>query len=141
MTSAAAQTGHSDTTTEGIRIRVGAAYSLENSEPKVGLYYFIYRVIITNESEAPARLTARYWRICDANHEVEEVQGEGVVGEQPRIPPGESFEYMSGCPLATPWGTMEGYYVMEREDGSTFQARIGRFLLAPTTAPLSAVGS
>ena len=66
------------------------------------------------------------------------MEGPDVIGEEPRIEPGEEFEYMSGCPLPTTWGTMEGHYVMERDDGSTFQAEVGRFFLAPTVAPISA---
>ncbi|HMS15978.1 MAG TPA: Co2+/Mg2+ efflux protein ApaG [Planctomycetota bacterium] len=137
MNSSVAQSGHSDTRTEGVRIRVGAAFAAGDSEPGRGLYFFVYRVIITNEGQEKVKLLSRYWRICDANHEVQEVLGDGVVGEQPELNPGESFEYSSGCPLSTSWGTMEGHYVMERPSGETFTARIGRFFLAPNTAALS----
>jgi ApaG protein len=137
MNLSVAQTGHSDTQTEGIRIRVGAAYVESQSQPGRGLYFYVYRVIISNEGAASAKLISRYWRICDADNEVEEVLGDGVVGEQPTLDPGQSFEYSSGCPLTTPWGTMEGHYVMERPDGTTFTARIGRFFLAPNVASIS----
>ena len=130
------QTGHSDATTRGIRIRVGAMYLPEQSDRQIGRYLFAYRVLISNEGDYPAKLIARHWIIRDADNEVEEVRGPGVVGEQPHLKPGDLFEYSSGCPLTTTWGTMEGSYTMELEDGSTFEAEIGRFFLAPNTGPL-----
>lgn len=130
------QKGHSDTITDGIRIRVGAHFLPAQSEPDEGLYTYTYRVIITNEGREPARLLSRHWVITDAHGDVQEVKGAGVVGAQPRLAPGESFEYMSGCPLPTEWGTMEGTYQMERDDGRSFEVKIGRFFLAPNVAPL-----
>jgi ApaG protein len=89
-------------------------------------------VKITNEGEAPIRLISRYWLIVDAQGRSHEVRGEGVVGQQPRIMPGESHEYSSYCPLPTMWGTMEGRYQMRRDDGTTFDATVARFyLVAP----------
>ena len=129
--------GHSDTTTDGIRIRVGAQYVPEHSDPEGSTHLYAYRVILTNEGEASAKLVSRRWIILDADNNQKEVSGPGVVGLNPDLPPGGSFEYMSHCPLATEWGTMEGSYQMVRENGEHFDAQIGRFLLAPTAAPLS----
>ncbi len=132
------QTGHSDVVTEGVRVQVASKFLPEQSSANDELYAFAYRVRITNEGDAPVTLRSRRWVIRDADGEVEIVEGPGVVGEEPRIEPGDQYEYMSGCPLPTTWGTMEGHYVMEREDGSTFHAEVGRFFLAPTVAPMSA---
>ena len=129
--------GTSDTITEGIRIRVGAEFVPDQSDPDRRHYVFRYRVLISNEGSQPAQLRSRHWVIRDAQNELREVRGPGVVGEEPRIQPGQTFEYESGCPLPTEWGTMEGSYTMQRDDGTRFEARIGRFFLAPNTAPLS----
>lgn len=131
------QTGHSDSLTEGIRVRVAAQYLADRSDPERGQYFFVYRVRITNESDSWAKLLSRAWRITDANGEIETVEGPGVVGDLPELDPGESYEYMSGCPLTTGWGTMEGHYTMQRVDGTTFDVSIGRFFLALTTAPIA----
>ncbi|MBC8451112.1 MAG: Co2+/Mg2+ efflux protein ApaG [Planctomycetes bacterium] len=131
------QSGHSDTTTEGIRVRVAAQFLPERSSPEMGQYFFVYRVRLSNEGEHAAKLLTRYWLITDANGKTEEVEGPGVVGDFPDLAPGESYEYMSGCPLGTEWGTMEGHYVFEREGGERFQAGVGRFFLALTTAPIT----
>lgn len=131
------QSGHSDRTTDGIRVQVGAAYLAAQSEPELGRFYFAYRVILSNVGDRPARLLSRYWRILDADNQVHEVEGPGVVGEHPHLLPGETFEYMSGCPLETAWGTMEGHYTWEWDDGESFRVEIGRFFLADTTAPLA----
>ena len=133
------QTGHSDTTTDGIRVRVASQFLPERSDPDRGLHFFVYRVQLTNEGEQPARLLSRRWLITDANGETEEVQGPGVVGDQPHLDPGEEYEYMSGCPLETEWGTMEGSYEFERDGGERFEVAIGRFFLALGTAPISAL--
>jgi len=85
---------------------------------------------IRNLGELPAQLIARHWIITDANNEVQEVRGLGVVGNQPLLKPGESFEYSSGCSLATPVGTMKGTYQMVGEDGTRFEAEIPEFVLA-----------
>ena len=133
------QTGHSDTTTEGIRVRVASQFLPDRSDPDRGLHFFVYRVRITNEGDEPATLRSRSWLITDGRGETETVEGPGVVGDQPRLEPGEGYEYMSGCPLETEWGTMEGYYVFERDGGETFEAAIGRFFLALGTAPITAL--
>lgn len=131
------QSGHSNVCTEGIRVRVAAQFLPERSAPEAGQFFFVYRVQIANEGDRKAKLLSRYWKITDGQGAVEEVEGPGVVGETPELAPGESYEYMSGCPLGTEWGTMEGCYVFEREDGSRFEAEIGRFFLALTTEPIS----
>ena len=133
------QSGHSDTLTEGVRVRVGAQYLEDQSRPEIGRWYFAYRVILRNEADLRLRLLTRHWTICDADNQVHEIDGPGVVGEHPDLAPGESFEYMSGCPLATPWGTREGWFRMQREDGEIVRVRIGRFFLAPNTAPLASL--
>ncbi len=93
-------------------------------------YVFAYSIRIENEGSAPAQLRSRHWIITDATGKVEEVRGPGVVGEQPRLGPGEHFEYTSGCVLSTPRGEMRGTYQMQRADGSTFDAAIATFELA-----------
>ena len=130
------ETGHSDTITDGIRIRVAAEFVEEQSDPERGLYLYKYRVVIENVGEQRACLLSRHWIIRDADGNQREVKGPGVVGEHPDLAPGETFVYMSGCPLATEWGTMEGTYRMRRDDGSEFDAAIGRFFLARNVAPL-----
>lgn len=133
------QKGHSDVTTAGVRVRVAAQYVPERSDPSGGEYVFVYRVVVTNDSDQPLRLLSRYWLILDAANERREVRGDGVVGQQPLLAPGESFQYMSGCPLSTSWGSMEGSYRMQRLDGSEFDVRIGRFFLAPSVPPISSM--
>lgn len=130
------QSGHSDVTTEGIRVRVGARLVPSQSEPEEGRWFYAYHVAIENGGERAAKLLSRHWIIRDAENEQREVRGPGVVGKQPRLDPGQSFAYVSGCPLATEWGTMEGWFHFERDDGETFAAKIGRFFLAPTVAPV-----
>lgn len=133
------ETGHSDTITEGIRVRVAAEFVPDQSDPDRNQYLYRYRVILTNEGQQRAKLQSRHWTIRDANNEAREVRGPGVVGRHPDLGPGEQFEYISSCPLSTSWGTMEGSYRFVREDGTQFDARIGRFFLARTAAPLSAL--
>ena len=135
------ETGHSDTETQGIRVRVASEYIAEQSDPERGRWIYAYHVVITNAGDRSARLLSRYWIIRDANNEKHEVRGPGVVGEQPHLAPGESFEYRSGCPLGTEWGTMEGTFRMRREDGEEFDAEVGRFFLAPNVAPIAALMS
>ncbi|HZQ62618.1 MAG TPA: Co2+/Mg2+ efflux protein ApaG [Casimicrobiaceae bacterium] len=113
-----------------IRIDVRTAYLDDRSEPARNQYVFAYTISITNTGEAPAQLIARHWIITDAEHHVQEVKGLGVVGQQPLIKPGESFEYTSGTTLATPVGTMHGTYHMVGEDGSTFDVPIPQFTLS-----------
>ena len=129
--------GQSDVTTEGIRIRVGAQYLPNQSNPDQQHYAFAYRVQIENVGDRAAQLISRKWVILDADNECRIVRGPGVVGEQPRLEPGEQFEYMSGSTMPTEWGTMEGSYQFMREDGEEFEATIGRFFLTPGSAPMA----
>jgi ApaG protein len=119
----------SNAVTEGIRVEVQSAFRPDRSEPSTGRWLFTYTVKIRNEGEAPAQLVARHWIITDANGEREEVQGDGVVGHQPYLGPGESFDYTSFCILKTEHGSMRGSYRMVRDDGSTFDAAIAPFPL------------
>lgn len=128
--------GHvSSAVTDGIRVDVHGAFRQERSEPENGRWLFSYTVRIANEGERTAQLLARHWIITDASGNREEVVGEGVVGHQPRLEPGQQFEYTSFCVLRTPHGSMRGSYRMVREDGSSFEARIAPFpLLVPGAA-------
>jgi ApaG protein len=120
----------SETTTQGIRIRVFPEFMPEESNLQQNRYTFSYSVIIANESTQPVTLISRHWIIIDGNGNREDVEGAGVIGQTPTIEPGAEFEYSSYCPLTTPWGTMEGSYQMQKEDGETFEAMISRFYLA-----------
>jgi ApaG protein len=124
----------SNTVTEGVRIRVKASFWPERSSPDNDQWAFTYSIAILNEGAHTVTLRARHWVITDANARVEEVRGEGVVGKQPRLQTGESFEYTSWAMLRTPFGTMRGEYVMERSDGSRFEALIGEFMLSQPNA-------
>jgi ApaG protein len=119
----------SSTTTDGIRVTVRPAYWAERSQPESGQFAFMYTVELVNEGTQPATLRSRHWVITDGNGHVEEVRGEGVVGKQPALAPGERFEYTSWAMLRTPFGTMRGEYLMVRPDGARFEARIGEFAL------------
>jgi ApaG protein len=119
----------STATTQGIRVTVRPSYWRERSNPANGLFAFTYTVRIENVGEAPARLLRRHWIITDGTGEREEVEGPGVVGEQPRLAPGESFEYTSWVPLPTPIGTMYGSFLMARDDGEAFSAEVAEFVL------------
>jgi ApaG protein len=120
----------SDTTTNGIRVGATAFFIPEESSPEEKRFLFGYRIVIVNEGAAPATLRSRHWMIIDARGTVEEVKGAGVVGQQPRLTPGDGFKYTSYCPLTTEWGTMEGHYEFEADSGERFKVRIGRFYLA-----------
>lgn len=113
-----------------IEIKPVPQFIPEQSNPDDDNYVFAYTITISNVGELPAQLVARHWIITDANNEVQEVRGLGVVGQQPLLKPGESFEYTSGCTLQTPVGTMKGSYQMLGEDGSRFDAEIPEFVLA-----------
>jgi ApaG protein len=113
-----------------IDINVVTDYIAEQSDPAVDRYVFAYTITINNSGEIPAKLLNRHWLITDANGKVQEVRGEGVVGEQPHLNPGEFFEYTSGAVLETPVGIMEGEYEMVTDEGDTFLAPIDRFSLA-----------
>jgi ApaG protein len=102
----------------------------EHSRPDEDKFLFAYTVTIRNTGDVAAQLISRHWIITDANNKVEEVQGLGVVGEQPMLRPGEAFEYTSGCPIATPVGSMRGSYQCVAEDGTRFEAPIPEFLLS-----------
>lgn len=119
----------SDITTAGVRVQVTPRYLPQQSDPEGGKYLFAYSITLTNDTARAVQLRSRRWLIVDADGEAHEVEGEGVVGQQPVIGPGQSFAYTSFCPLPTPWGTMEGAYTMRDEDGSTFPVRIARFYL------------
>ena len=124
----------SDTITEGIRVRIKATWWAERSTPEAGQWAFTYSVLISNEGQEAATLTSRHWIITDATGHVEEVRVDGVVGKQPTLQPGESFEYTSWAMLRTPFGSMHGEYLMEREGGTRFAAKIGSFALAQPNA-------
>jgi ApaG protein len=120
----------SNALTEGIRVMVHAVYVPEQSSPAANRYVFAYTVVIANEGAAPAQLRTRHWIITDGKGTIEEVKGPGVVGETPRLLPGQRFRYTSGCILKTPFGTMHGTYQMYRDDGACFDAMIAPFSLA-----------
>ena len=122
----------SDTLTHGIRVGATAFYLPQESSPEDGKFLFGYRIVIVNEGSVTATLRTRHWKIIDAAGTIEEVHGEGVVGQQPRLAPGEGFKYTSCCPLTTQWGTMEGHYEFETESGEKLPVKIGRFYLATT---------
>ena len=107
-----------------------ASFLAEQSDPAKNEYVFSYTITITNTGEVPAQLVSRHWFITDANHKVQEVKGMGVVGQQPLLRPGESFEYTSGASIPTSVGTMHGTYQMRAEDGHTFDAAIPSFTLS-----------
>ncbi len=119
----------SDVRSHGIRVQTESVFVGDQSDPRNHLYVFAYRITITNEGARPATLMSRHWVITDGIGQVDEVRGPGVVGEHPRLAPGESFEYTSGCPLRTRIGTMRGEYRMVEDDGSAFEAKIGPFAL------------
>ncbi len=119
-------------TTDGIIVRVSVSYLPEQSEPSKSRWFWAYHIRIENEADQSIKLVSREWTIRDGRGARHEVRGEGVVGEQPLIEPGESFDYVSGCPLSTPTGSMEGRYFMVAADGSRFPVDIPRFpLVAP----------
>ncbi len=113
-----------------IRIQVVTSYIDDQSEPDSDRYVFAYTITITNEGDVAAKLISRHWVITDANGKVQEVSGDGVVGEQPHLRPGEEFRYSSGAVLETPVGAMQGLYRMQAENGVDFDAPIAAFTLA-----------
>jgi len=113
-----------------IRVDVATSYVEEQSNPVEGRFVFAYTITIRNEGSVPARLLTRHWVITDANGNVREVSGEGVVGEQPWLQPGEDFTYTSGAVLETQLGTMQGRYDMIADDGTRFDAPIPAFTLS-----------
>lgn len=119
----------SEAVTRGIRISVETQYDPTRSSPQQSQWFFLYTIRITNEGSVTAQLMTRHWIITDATGHVEEVKGPGVVGEQPVLAQGQSFEYTSGCPLTTPFGSMRGSYQMTTVDGEQFDAEIAEFIL------------
>ena len=113
-----------------INVTARTTYIPEQSDPDSGRYVFAYTITITNTGSVTAQLISRHWIIADANNKVQEVRGLGVVGEQPLLKAGESFEYTSGAAIATPVGTMRGSYQMVAEDGLQFDAPISEFTLS-----------
>ena len=113
-----------------ITVTTHAAYIPEQSDPESGRYVFAYTITIKNTGNVTAQLISGHWIIADANDQVQEVRGLGVVGEQPRLKPDDSFEYTSGTAIATPVGTMRGSYQMVAEDGLQFDAPIPEFTLS-----------
>jgi len=120
----------SETVTRGVRVQVLSEYSPERSAPASNQWFFLYTIEITNEGSETVQLVSRHWIITDAEGRVEEVRGPGVVGQQPMLAPGQSFTYTSGCPLTTPFGTMEGTYQMVTGNGDTFDAKVAPFTLS-----------
>ena len=136
---------HSDTTTDGIRIQAAAEFLPQENLPPEFLaadrdqkkhFVFRYKITMRNVGDVPARLLTRHWIIVDGEGRREDVRGRGVIGEFPKLGAGESYSYVSFCPLATSWGTMEGTYTFERDDGKRFQVKVGRFFLVPTAPHL-----
>jgi len=113
-----------------IRIHVATSYVDDQSEPESDRYVFAYTITISNSGSVAAQLISRHWIITDANGKVQEVNGDGVVGEQPYLNPGEEFRYSSGAVLETPVGAMQGIYRMEADGGIGFDAAISPFTLA-----------
>lgn len=124
----------SDTTTHGFRVGATAFFLPEESDPDQQSYTFGYRIVISNEGDRPARLVSRQWDIIDADGHHREVEGAGVVGQSPHLPPGQAFKYTSFAILKTDWGTMEGQFTMQDDAGETFTIDIGRFWLTPASS-------
>jgi ApaG protein len=119
--------------TGGLTVRVSVAFLAEQSSPAAGRWFWSYHIRIENHRPSAVKLLSRHWLIGDAKGHIHEVRGPGVVGDTPRIEPGESYDYVSGCPLETPSGSMRGQFHMVDEDGSTFDIAIPPFeLTAPT---------
>lgn len=120
----------SEAMTRGIKVSVVSEYAADRSRPLQQQYFFLYTITIANEGAETVQLMTRHWIITDGGGKVEEVKGDGVVGQQPILAPGQSFTYTSGCPLTTPFGTMEGTYQMVTRGGEEFDARIAPFTLS-----------
>lgn len=115
-------------------VTVVPRFIASQSDPDNDRYAFAYTVTVRNTGDIAAKLVSRHWIITDGNQNIEHVRGEGVVGEQPILKPGEAFEYTSGCPLETPVGTMQGAYHCVAADGTTFDAEIPEFVLSMPSA-------
>ena len=120
----------SEAKTRNIRVRVNAQYDPTRSRPQQSQWFFLYTVNITNEGRDTVHLMSRHWVITDGMGKVEEVQGPGVVGKQPVLAPDGTFEYTSGCPLTTPFGSMHGTYQMVDQRGEQFDIEIAPFTLS-----------
>ena len=121
--------------TRDVTVRVSVSFLSEQSEPRKGRWFWAYHIRIENNGGDPVQLISRHWKITDGRGVRHDVRGEGVVGEQPVIEPGDSYDYVSGCPLHTPTGAMEGTFHMVAADGSSFDATIPRFpLVGPAVA-------
>jgi ApaG protein len=128
-------TGAQAPSSGGITVRVAVNFLPEQSRIEAGKWFWVYHIRIENDSDETVQLMTRHWRITDGRGMVNFVDGDGVVGEQPTLRPGQSHDYVSGCPLTTPQGSMEGHYTFRRRDGSEFRAAIPYFpLAAPATA-------
>jgi len=119
----------SEAITKSIRVHVEAEYDPSRSSPDHNQWFFLYTVRISNEGRDTVRLISRHWIITDAMGKVEEVRGPGVVGKQPVLEPGQSFEYTSGCPLTLPFGSMHGTYQMVNDRSEEFEIEIAPFTL------------
>jgi ApaG protein len=119
----------SEAVTRGIRVHVESRYHPERSNPGQGQWFFSYTIRVDNEGSETVQLLARHWVITDSNGQIQEVRGPGVVGRQPFLPPGQSFEYTSFCPLTTSFGTMHGTYEMVTDSGDSFDAEVAPFAL------------
>jgi ApaG protein len=120
----------SEALTRGVRVQVLARYSPERSQPADSKWFFLYTVTISNEGHETVQLLTRHWMVSDASGLIDEVRGPGVVGKQPTLAPGESFEYTSGWPLSSPFGILEGTYQMITEAGESFDATIAPITLS-----------
>ena len=123
------RTSTSEAVTNNVRVEVESQYAPERSQPLQNEWFFHYTVRITNEGDETIQLLSRHWVITDAGGETQDVRGPGVVGEQPVLAPGESFQYRSGCPLKTSTGVMRGTYQMVTEEGDHFDVEIAPFAL------------
>ncbi len=120
--------------TDGITVRVAVSFLPEQSHPEAGKWFWVYHIRLENGSGETVQLKSRHWRITDARGMVNLVEGEGVVGETPVLQPGGTHDYVSGCPLTTPQGSMEGFFTFERADGTSLEVAIPYFpLAAPAT--------
>lgn len=125
----------SEATTDGLTVRVSPNFLPEQSQIDQGRWFWSYHIRIENGSDKTVQLISRHWQITDGRGNVHHVDGDGVIGEQPILKAGDAHDYVSGCPLPTPFGHMEGHYLMSYEDNQTFLAMIPRFsLVAPATA-------
>ena len=122
-------------TTDGVTVRVVTNFLEDQSVPAQACWFWSYHIRLENHRDDPVQLLSRHWKITDGRGNISHIDGDGVIGEQPLLQPGSSHDYVSGCPLPTPSGMMEGHYRFIRADGSTFLVEIPRFrLVAPATA-------